>query len=107
MPIRKIEKILNALGYEEDAVIMFTLRRFERLNKHHIKLNISNEKIQDVFEKFHERFGVKIHDNEFPSSSGNLKIRHFIEFLEAYDEKFDLNWCEIDLKELIIRPRYL
>ena len=41
MPFRKIERVLESLGYEEDAVVMFTIRRFERLDSHHIKLNIS------------------------------------------------------------------
>jgi hypothetical protein len=36
-----------------------------------------------------------------------LPFNRFIEFLEEYDEKFDLNWCEIDLKEVVLKPIYL
>jgi hypothetical protein len=104
----KITKVLEALGYGKEHDLRFTLHRFERLDSAHIKFKEKDrKKILEVFEKFHFRHAVKVKEGEFPSSVGVLPFNRFIEFLEEYDEKFDLNWCEIDLKEVVLKPIYL
>lgn len=104
----KIIKVLEALGYGNEHILKFKIKRFERLDPAHIKFNEKNkEKIIEIFMKFHLRHAVEATEDEFPASRGVLPLNRFIQFLEEYDEKFDLNWCEIDLKEITIKPIYL
>jgi len=106
--VEKIKAVLQALGYPEDATIRFTVHRFEKLDKIHVNVKKKEKaEIEEMFNLFHKRFGLKIKGDNFPSSQGELQIFKFIEFLEEYDEKFNLDWCDIDFKELTIKPTYL
>jgi hypothetical protein len=104
----KVRDMLYSLGYAQDATIMFTIKRLERLDPIHVNASgKEEEQIKEMFDLFHRRYGVRIIGGVFPSSSGSLQIDTLIEFLEEYDEKFNLDWCEIDFKELIVKPIYL
>lgn len=106
--IEKIKSMLHSLGYTHDATVRFIVRRFEKVDSLHVSVRGKNDdKVKEMFDKFHVRHGVNIVGGNFPSSSGQLQIDRLIEFLEEYDEKFNLNWCEVDFKELIIKPAYL
>lgn len=106
--IEKVRKVLEALGYKENDLILFKLKRFEKLNKTNV--NIQSKDTHDLKEKFKlfaERYNLRIIDDDFPALSGNIELKDLIEFLKEYDEKFNLNWCEIDFKEITVKPVYL
>jgi hypothetical protein len=84
------------------------VHRFEKVDKLHTNVKgKEKDRLEEMFELFHKRFGVKIKGDNFLSSHGELQISKFIEFIGEYDEKFNLDWCDIDFKELTIKPVYL
>jgi hypothetical protein len=108
MHIEKISRVLETLGYRPDDELLFTLRRFEPIDRIHTKIDATDdEEAMRKFSMFAERHRLRVIGNEFPSLNGVLKVRELIEFLREYDDKFDLAWCELDFKEMVIRPNYL
>jgi hypothetical protein len=106
--IEKIKSVLQSLGYSPDMTVRFTLRRFEKVDRIHTNAKVkSEEQLKERFELFNNRYDMKIVGDNFPSSSGQLKVKNFFEFLEEYDEKFNLDWCEIEFKEITIKLAYL
>ena len=106
--IEKIKKILDALGYKDGDVLLFTIRRFEKLKRESVNIAAkNNEELSEKFGLFAERNKLRIVDDKFFSLNGNMKLSNFIDFLREYDDKFNLNWCEIEFKELTIKPVYL
>lgn len=104
----KIKNILNSLGYLEDSTIKFVIKRFEKVDHIHVSVTGKDEeKLMEMFELFHKKHEVKISEGNFPSSVGELDMSSFMDFLEEYDKKFNLDWCEIDFKELTVKPVYL
>jgi hypothetical protein len=106
--ISKIQKVLEALGYKETDLITFKLKRFEKLNKTNVNIQAKDaNELDEKYKLFTERYELRIIDDAFPAVSGRMELKEFIEFLREYDEKFNLNWCEIDFKEFTIKPAYL
>ena len=106
--IGKIQKVLEALGYQENDLILFKLKRFEKLNLTNVNLKAKDTKeLKEKFEMFAERHKMKIIDEQFPALHGSMELKNLVDFLREYDEKFNLNWCEIDFKEITIKPVYL
>jgi len=106
--IEKIKKVLETLGYKENDVLLFTIRRFEKLKRESVNITANNnEELAEKFRLFAERNKLRIIDETFFSLKGNMELNNFMEFLREYDEKFNLNWCEIEFKELTIKPVYL
>ena len=105
---QKIKNMLEALGYTCDANIRFSLRRFEKVDRIHSNVKGKDEEqLNEMFKLFHTRFGIKIAGNTFPVSTGEISVKKFMDFLGEYDEKFGLDWCEIEFKELSIKPAYI
>jgi hypothetical protein len=106
--IAKIRKVLEALGYKEDDLLLFTLRRFEKLSKSNVNIEAKdNNELKEKFRMFAARNDLRVLDSDFPSLNGSMKLKNLIDFLREYDEKFNLNWCEIDFKEITIKPIFL
>lgn len=106
--IEKIKNMLESLGYTSDMNVMFTLKRFEKVDNIHSNVKgKDDEQIYEMFKMFNSRHKLRIVGQTFPSSAGEMSIKNFLDFLEEYDDKFGLEWCEIDFKELSIKPVYL
>jgi hypothetical protein len=91
--LEKIRRIAEALGEER---IKFVIRRDEPLEK------------EERFKIIHEKYGVEIRKGKaFPTSYGELLIDDFINFLEEYDDDFELETTLIDLEAVVINPLYL
>ncbi|MCW1296692.1 MAG: hypothetical protein OH319_03345 [Candidatus Parvarchaeota archaeon] len=102
--IEKIRKILCALGIEGKKV-KFAIRRSEFLDEEHVN---TSGNIKEKFIELHQNYGVKIENlRSYPVSYGELEMEKFIEFLEEYDEMFDLNYTLIDVDAIIINPSLL
>lgn len=106
--ILKIKKVLEALGYKESDELLFTIKRFEKLRKTNVNVEVKDDNVlQEMFKMFAKRHNMTIINNEFPTLNGSMKLKDLINFLREYDEKFNINWCEIDFKEITIKPAYL
>jgi len=106
--ISKIKKVLEALGYKDEDLLQFKLKRFEKLNRTNVNIEAKDEKeLKEKFKMFADRHNLEIIDDKFPALHGSMELKNLIEFLREYDERFNLNWCEIDFKEITIKPVYL
>ena len=106
--IGKVQKVLEALGYKENDLVLFKLKRFEKLNRTNVNIEAKDAKeLKEKFMMFAERHKLNVVDDQFPALHGSMELKELIEFLREYDEKFNLNWCELDFKEITIKPVYL
>ncbi|MDD5181668.1 MAG: hypothetical protein PHC66_00685 [Candidatus Nanoarchaeia archaeon] len=106
--IERIKRVLDALGYKETSTVQFTLRRFEKVDRIHANIKgKTDEQLHEIFKMFNKRYEMKLVGESFPSTAGALTVKEMLDYLEEYDNKFSLDWCELDFKEVIIKLSYL
>ena len=106
--IERIKRVLDVLGYKEETKVQFTLRRFEKVDRIHANIKGKNdEQLHEIFKMFNKRYGMKLVGESFPSTAGALTVKEMLDYLEEYDHKFSLDWCELDFKEVIIKLNYI
>ena len=106
--IDKIAAVIAALGYKPMDVVHVLIRRLEPLKGMFVNLKgKSDGEIDVMFRQFNKANGAVVKGSPHYVSIIEARVSELLNFLEEYDTKYNLRYCEIEFKEVLIRPSYM